>query len=314
MTISQTILDKINEAKQKRITIYPVRTNWASQVGHPCEAFLVYSRTRWQDQLKHDLRLQYIFDEGRNQEQAIQNDLRAAGVEIVEQQRPFEWPEYRISGRLDWNTRVNGTVLPTEVKGLAPSSWDKIDSIEDMLKHKRYYVRMYPAQLFVYLLMANKERGLFILRNKITGQYKIIEVPLDYEYAEGLLKKIEDVNLCLAESREGEKNIDEEICAECKFRHICLGKRDFGKGLQIIDNEELEADLNRMDLIKNIYQEYKALDEKVKKMVEGKEKISVGGFFITGKYIEATKYSIPQDIKSQYAEKYKYWKKKIVKI
>ena len=62
---TQSIIDKIIQGKKKKIFIAPQHVCRASQIGHPCERFLVYSITRWQDQKPHSAETEFMFEGGR---------------------------------------------------------------------------------------------------------------------------------------------------------------------------------------------------------------------------------------------------------
>src|SRR5256885_245232 len=82
---------------------------------------------------------------------------------------------------------------PAEIKGLNPFTAARIVELDDIRFHPDAWVRRYYAQLQAYLFLASEEHGLFILLNKSNGRIEFVDVPLDYEYAEGLLKKAERV-------------------------------------------------------------------------------------------------------------------------
>ena len=230
------IVEKILEAKGKKIKQWPVNANRASELGHECLRYLVLNRTRWQEKSPHDARLQMIFDMGRMVEDAVQQDLREAGFTIVEQQRPFSWPEYQITGSIDMKLVIDGDVFPCEVKSAAPHAFNSINSVQDMLSHKWAYMRKYPAQLTLYLLMDSKDRGLFLFKNKSTGEMKEIWVDLDYEFAESLVKKAEAINKHVADGTLPEPmEYSENICGDCAFQHICLPDR-IGKEVEVTDD------------------------------------------------------------------------------
>src|SRR5438309_8002720 len=55
----------IDDYKASKIEQWPVRSNRASELGHPCERFLTYNRVAWRHARLPDVGLQYVFDEGR---------------------------------------------------------------------------------------------------------------------------------------------------------------------------------------------------------------------------------------------------------
>jgi len=308
------IVERILESKQSKIKQYPVNANRASELGHECLRFLVLNRTRWQEKALYDTRVQMIFDMGNAVEDLVFRDLREAGFTIVEQQRPFSWREYQITGSIDFKIAIDGKVYPCEVKSAAPHPFASINSVQDMIRHKYHYMRKYPAQLTLYLLMDNKEEGLFLFKNKSTGELKEIWMDLDYEFAESLVKKAEAINKHVAEGTLPEPmDYQEDICGECPFVHICLPDR-IGKEVEIAqDGELLELVTRYMDL-KPGAKEYDEVNERITKLVQGREKILVGDYFIEGKWIDRKVYHVPDDVKAQYADTSQSWQKKIIPV
>ena len=308
------IVEKILEAKERKIKQYPVNANRASEMGHPCLRYLVLLRTRWQERPLHDVKLQMIFDMGHVVEDAVYQDLREAGITIVEQQRPFSWKEYQITGSIDFKIALDGMVYPTEVKSAAPHPFESINSVPDMLRHKYLYMRKYPAQLTLYLLMDGKEQGLFIFKNKSTGELKEIWMDLDYEFGETLIKKAEAINKHVAEGTlPAPMDYQEDICQECPFVHICLPDR-IGKEVEVTEDGELLELVTRYMTLKPGAKEYDEVNERINKLVQGREKILVGDYFIEGKWVTRKVYHVPDDVKKQYEDTSQSWKKDIIKV
>ena len=308
------IVEKVLEAKARKIKQWPVNSNRASELGNECLRYLVLNRTRWEEKTLHNAKLQMIFDMGKMVEESVMQDLREAGFVIVEQQRPFSWAKYQITGSIDCKIAIDGKTYPTEIKSAAPFSFNSINSIEDMKRHKWHYMRKYPAQLTLYLLMDGKDRGLFIFKNKSTGELKEIFLDLDYDFAESLIKKAEAINKHVAEGTLPEPmEYSEEICADCPFVHLCLPDR-IGKEVEIVEDGRLLELLNRYAELKPVAKEYEDVDSQIKKLVEGREKIIVGNFFIEGKWVDRKVYNIPTEIKNQYETISRYWKKQIINM
>ena len=308
------IVEKVLEAKARKIKQWPVNSNRASELGNECLKYLVLNRTRWEEKTLHNAKLQMIFDMGKMVEESVMQDLREAGFVIVEQQRPFSWAKYQITGSIDGKIVIDGKTYPTEIKSAAPFSFNSINSIEDMKRHKWHYMRKYPAQLTLYLLMDGKDRGLFIFKNKSTGELKEIFLDLDYDFAESLIKKAEAINKHVAEGTLPEPmEYSEEICADCPFVHLCLPDR-IGKEVEIVEDGRLLELLNRYAELKPVAKEYEDVDSQIKKLVEGREKIIVGNFFIEGKWVDRKVYNIPTEIKNQYETISRYWKKQIINM
>lgn len=285
------LIEKVIEAKQKKIRLFPTHVNSASEIGHPCMRYLVFKRTRWADATLHDVNLQFIFDEGHIQERAVLRDLEDAGVTVIEQQRDYFWADIQLSAHLDGKVFVpiendpeQTELAPIEIKSMSPFVWVKINSVEDMLNSRMAHLRKYPAQLTVYNLLSNASRGFLILKNKSTGQLKEIEVPLNYEYAESLLKKCEEINAHVQRGTTPEPIAwDENTCGRCQFAHICLpeAKRE---ALDLTNDPDLEAKLKRRAELAPLRSEYEEIDEDVKAAVKEKPKVLCGNFLITGRF------------------------------
>jgi CRISPR/Cas system-associated exonuclease Cas4 (RecB family) len=296
------IVEKVYEYKRSQIKQYPVNANRASSLGHPCTRYLVFDRTRWEEKTLHNERLQMIFDLGNDIEQRVLKDLTEAGLSIIEQQRSFSWPEYQITGHIDAKCLIDAKAYPLEIKSTSPFVFDKINSIDDMLKSKYAYMKAYPGQMMLYLLMDNKERGFFLLKNKVTGAMKEIPVDLDYDIGEALLQKATAINTHVANKTLPDPiEYDENVCSDCGYNHICTPDR-IGKEVEIIDNEELEELLKRYEELKPSTKEYDEIDKRISEIVNGKEKLLVGGWFITGKEQTRKAFTVKEG---------KFWVKKI---
>ena len=308
------IVEKVLEAKERKIEQWPITANRASELGHECLRYLVLNRTRWQEKTLHGARLQMIFDMGRMVEDLVSQDLREAGFTVVEQQRSFSWAKYQITGSIDFKLSIDGKVYPTEVKSAAPHPFGSINSVVDMLHHKYHYMRKYPAQLTLYLLMDNKEEGLFLFKNKSTGELKEIWMDLDYDFAETLVKKAEAINRHVAEGTLPEPmEYNEDICSECAFVHICMPDR-IGKEVEVTDDSALLELVTRYMELKPGAKEFDEVNERITKLVQGREKILVGDYFIEGKWVERKVYHVPDEVRLKYADTSQSWQKKIMRV
>jgi len=296
-------IEKIIESKKREIKIYPVHSNRASDLGNPCVRYHVLNRTRWQEKQLHDVGLQMIFDLGNDIEQIVLRELAEAGVKVIEQQRPFEWKEYNITGHIDGRILADdGSTPPFDIKSSSPYVFDLINSVDD-LKNGRYpYLKKYPTQLNLYMLMGEEEKGLFFFKNKVSGQLKEIWMDLDYELGEETLQRAETVNKYVAEGTIPEQCDCED--ERCPFLHICLPDM-VGKEVEVVDNNELEQMITRYNDLKTAADEYNELNKQIGKAVEGREKLMVGNYFISGKWIERKGFAVPGS---------KYWRRSIKEI
>jgi CRISPR/Cas system-associated exonuclease Cas4 (RecB family) len=307
-------IEKVMDHKQKNMEQWPIVSNRASECGHPCERYLVFNRTRSQEKTLPSVTLQLVFDLGNDIEKRVLRDLEEAGVAIKEQQRGFEWKEYQITGSIDAKIIDDGYVYPLEIKSCSPFVFNKIDTIEDLKKGKYLYLRKYPTQLNLYLLMSEKEKGLFIFKNKVNGQMKEIWMDLDYELGEETLQKIERVNTHVASGTLPEPiEWDDNVCSECGYIHVCNPIRT-GKEVEILDDEEMLELLIKRESLQAYAKEFEEIDGVLKERLEGRDKLLIGDYYITGSWRKTTRYEVPKDIKDQYKTESQYWVRKIAKL
>lgn len=286
------IVESIIELKKSHIKQWPVNSNRASNLGHECLRYLVYERTRWQEKTLHGVELQTIFEEGNLHETAVLRDLQDAGFQVIEQQRAFQWSEYNITGHIDAKVLIEGIAVPIEIKSCSPWIFQNIETAADLYNGKYHHLRMYPAQMTLYLLMDNKDYGLFIFKNKSNGQLKEVRMDLDYELGERLLQKAEQINQHVsADTIPPHCDYDESVCGQCGYLHICLPdiKRD---AMELKSDPELEAKLARMFELKPFKKEHDTIDKDLKKEFNRLEKAMIGNYLITGKEIQRKSYEV----------------------
>jgi CRISPR/Cas system-associated exonuclease Cas4 (RecB family) len=249
---------------------------------------------------------------GNEIEEIVLKELAEAGIKILEQQRSFEWKEYQITGHIDGKVLFGDQIFPMEIKSCSPFVFKAINSINDLKNGKYGYLRKYPVQLNLYLLMDNKEKGVFLFKDKTSGQFKEIWMDIDYALGEETLKRAEAINTHLAAGTMPEPINDDMWCEGCPFAHICLPEH-IGKEVEI-DTTNLSEMLDRLEELKPIVKEYEEIDDQVKETVKGREKILAGNWFVTGKYYDRKSYDVPAEIKSQYEKVTQYWKTAIKKV
>ncbi len=272
-----------------RIRIQPNPNNRASEAGHDCERYLVYARRNWREKIRHDARLQRVFDEGVLQEQAILQKLAAAGIVVVEQQRSLEWKQFQLTGHIDGKLSWDGELYPLEIKSFSAVNFNAIDTVEDMIRSKHGYMRKYPVQMQLYLLMDESPEGLFLLKDKSSGAIKLVPCRLDYEFAEKILQKLERVNAHVAAGTYPDRcEYSDGLCGQCLLRHLCLPDKDYGSAEFIADSDFIFT-LERREELKESVKEYEELDEEVKSRVKPYETdIIAGNFLLKRKHIVKT--------------------------
>lgn len=302
------VVNKVYESVANQIRVSRCHSNRASELGHPCTRYLVYCQSNWQDAKPVSPELQFIFEGGRMIEVLALEQLKDAGFQVSNQSRDFEDKKLNISGHVDCFLSENGSgSFPCEIKGISQWSFDAVNSAEDMLKAKQHFLRKYPGQLQLYLYLANKEEGLFYIVNKQTYRPKEIWMALDYEFCEGLLKKAESINQHLEnESLPDRVEYDENLCAWCRFSHICLPGIQH-EGANFFDSEEMVARLEKREALKSVKKEYEELDKQIKATFKGKKETICGDFRITSK-------EVVKEISARDAYQSKYWNTRITRL
>lgn len=290
---AQEINDRIAIAKQEKIKVYPCRNLRASNIGHPCERYLYLLITRWEEQQPHDVGLQHIFDLGNTLETHTINNLKEAGYEVITPtQWSFQIEKPLITGREDLRIKdENGELIPVEVKGISPFEFGKLNTVNDFLCSKKYYIRQYPAQLQIYMYHFNKLYGFFALTNKLTGETKMIRMDFDWDMADNLLRKAERIYKAIKEKKEPDAVEDIAMCEGCRLSHICGLHRDIPADVELDD--ELDNLIIEKYALKTYVDKYKEVDTSIKSKVGEREKVITGNYLLQRKCIQKKSYTVP---------------------
>lgn len=297
MTAEQ-INARLFKAKADKIKVYPVRNLRASNLGHPCERFLYLLIEHWEEQTPHDVGLQNIFDLGNTLEEHTINNIKEAGFEVfTPTQRSFKIDVRGgiITGREDIRIKdEHGELFPVEIKGISPFEFDKLNTVDDFLKSKKAWIQGYPAQLFVYMLKFGKEKGYFAITNKLTGETKFIEVPLDYDYGEKMLSKAERIYRALADKTPPPACDDIAYCENCPMAHVCGECRRVPTDIDL--DEELDALIDRKQSLAEAKKEYEQVDKEIKAKIGEREKIITGHYLIERKQFLKKAFTVPESV------------------
>lgn len=291
---AKQINEKLFKAKADKIQVYPVNNLRASNLGHPCERYLFLLIKHWDEQKPHDVGLQNIFDLGNTLEEHTIKNIKEAGFEVVTptvRSWKIEVKGGIITGREDIRIKdENGELIPVEIKGISPFEYDKLNSVEDFLNSKKTYIQGYPAQLFIYMLRFGKEKGFFALTNKLTGETKFIEVPLDYDYGEQMLSKAERVYAALSADKAPDACEDINVCEGCSLAHICGMVRR--KPADVDLDDELDELINRKQELAPAKKEFEEVDKQIKARIGEREKVITGEYLIERKAIQKQAYTV----------------------
>lgn len=291
---AQEINERLSAAKQKKIKVYPCRNLRASNIGHPCERFLYLLVTRWEEQQPHDVGLQNVFDLGNTLEAHTINNLKEAGYEVI---TPTQWSfqinRPLITGREDLRIKdENGELIPVEVKGISPFEFEKLNTVDDFLQSKKYYIRQYPAQLQIYMYHFGKMYGFFALTNKLTGETKMIRMDFDWDMADSLLKKAERIYKAIEDKKEPDAVEDMTMCDGCKLAHVCGVHRGIEPDVEM-DGELNDLIVKKYDL-KKYADKYSEVDKAIKSKVGERDKVITGDYLVWRKCIHKKSYTVPE--------------------
>jgi len=263
---SGSISAQVKAHKATKIRVGNTTSNRASMLGEECVRKIVYERTRSQDKKLHDVGLQMIFDAGNVIEDAALNDLREAGFRIVHQQRDLAIQNLNITGHIDAAIETVDGLVPIDVKSMSQHVWASIKSPEDFFSHKLSHVNKYPAQILLYAHMMGAEYGVLYCVNKTTFE------PRDFwfrtadfiDYINDLKAKAVTVNDHIADKTLPDRIKDQRHCPTCAFAHVCFPDKDFGPGVQMIEDSELLAKLERWHETLGVSDEHEELDQEIK--------------------------------------------------
>lgn len=285
METTLDIKNQIEQAQDKWLQDKIFRSRWkslrASGIDDICNRRLFYYMTCGELAEEIDIGLVAIFEEGKEQEPAVRRYLSELGFEIKKAGFTENMESHGISGQVDGTLDVNGNRYIVEIKTVSEYAWDSINKAEDL--NEGYY-RKWFGQMQVYLLLFNYEKGLFILKRKQAKQLKIIEVELDYDYAESLLKKAEIVNKAIKDGVAPDFLKSNPVeCRKCAFfAKVCNPPMDFGE-TQVIEDVILANKLERRAELVPLTSEYNKLDKEVKERFKEIPAAICANFSITGK-------------------------------
>jgi hypothetical protein len=320
------ILGQVQRHLKSLTRVLPHQSNWASSLADPCVRRLVYYRTHWDAQPEPSPWLQGIFETGKKIERVVVNILN----EIGQESRP-EWElvarggkvnddfckQHQIGGVPDVFLKVwpqaglgdRPKILgPVEIKGLDGNLFRAIHTVQD-LDQKRW-LRRYFGQLTIYELQCNYETGWFLLINKSNlYEYKFLELPLDLEYAEDLVRKADTVNAHIAAGTLPDQFNDPGECNGCPFAALCCPSCGTGGTLGAIEHEELEGCLLRLSELADVAKEIGGLEKQRDAILDnykGKD-LLCGDFMISWKHSGGTHPAKP-------ATPWEQWRKKISRL
>jgi CRISPR/Cas system-associated exonuclease Cas4 (RecB family) len=306
---SKTIKTAIEEAQNKYLQEQIHRSRWnsirASGIGDVCNRRIYYYLQCGElaDEITPELAA--IFGEGADQEADVRRFLSTLGFEVMKAGFTEQWREFNISGSVDGTLEHNGKRYIVEIKTVSEFAWEKLQTAQDF--NEGFYQKWY-AQIQLYMLLFNHDKGVFILKRKQAKQLRIIEIDLDYSYAESLLKKAEIVNKAVKENTPPEFIKNPIECKKCPFfGKVCNPSLDFGDAIVQIEDEVISEKLRIREELKPVASQYEKIDKEIKERFKEIPDAICGDFHISGKS-SVIKY------KPQEAREVTVWKAKIERI
>lgn len=297
---------------------HPVKSNRASTIGHPCMRFLVFERTRWPEKIPPSPSLRRRFGLGNLMERYVIDQMRAAGIVVVEQQREYSIDEYQITGHIDGKAIIGDEIIPFDVKSTTTSTLAQIESVDDLLKADSYLV-MYPTQLNLYIHMDRQqggcpERGLFVFIDRVTGQYREIEMRYDPDMAIQTLAKSRTINTHVTQGTLPDPiTYNPNWCDPCGYRHLCAQEIVQNARIPLIDDDELFELIDRWGQLRPEAMEFERLNTILTRRLAGRTGI-IGSWLIDGAWIARKTAKVPEEVERQYMIEQRIWQGNIRRI
>jgi len=281
--------------------------NRASTIGHPCLRYLYYCRTAHDQRQIPPLRKRLIWREGERQELAVIMDLMEAGFKVKQAQRDFVNEALQLVGHPDGFLEVEGEEVLLEIKGVNPYSFSRISDWPDLLKSKFWWERGWYYQVQAYLLLAGKEKALMLLKNKVTGELKEVWVEADEQVKKEIESRCHLVNMHVSHQDPPERpeDMDEMVCRDCEFYHLCLPDT-LREPIEVRgDEDEIAELLDEREKLEEAHRRYQEINDLLKKKLEGVQRLIVGNWLIEGKEVVRKPYTVPET---------RYWRLSYKKI
>jgi len=195
--------------------------NWASQLGHPCRRFLVYSRLDWERRKEMSTEGRHRVKEGKRIETWLQHKIEDFGYPIVENQKRVTWPDLQISGKIDGKIRV-GDILPIlEIKSVNPRYWDSTRSLAAIAHNSAYWIRMIVTQPNLYMFMENEPWAMLALAT-FGKRPRFIPMHIDFDLGDKTVETARAVNEHVAAGTYPQRIFyHPQVCGLCDFSHLC---------------------------------------------------------------------------------------------
>ncbi len=272
------IAQAIREHRASTAGSWPVRSTYASKIGHPCDRYLTYHRTAWNLIPTPDAKLMGIFRRGKLIGGDIAQEAREAlakqGIEVVEQEVNVPPNTEDIGGRIDFGILIpqgkdqRPVFVPVEAKSMHGGYFDQLppedeQAIAWMLEHPSAYMRCYPIQILTYMHYRQIDVGLIFIRSAQTFEDRQVVIRYDAKLVqEQIIDRAKALKARVAKIEKARKpdepageflaridnllpdriDFNPSICGKCDFQPWCVPDIMKAQGIALeLDNEELET-------------------------------------------------------------------------
>jgi len=232
---------------------------------------------------------------GDDAEQRGLKELREMGYRVTKEQVPFELLDRRtkepvLRGKIDAFVEIPAPVpggrpsdVPVEAKSMDAHVYDAIETTEDLARY--WWTKKYFAQTQAYLIGYERPWG-FLWVTNLKGDWKPIHVSLDYEYAERVWSFAENIVAAVRDYRAGGPlppfTTDPTECARCAFFGRACQPPIRETGAAVIEDQYLEAALERRFNVEQPHREFQALDKRIReRLLLGPARQICGPFMVS---------------------------------
>jgi len=245
-----------------------------------------------------------IYEEGHTQEGIVIKELEEAGYQLKKVDRMVD-DKLELTGEIERMIKLNGNIYPLDIKSCSTQMFNRIkqfDTGEEMLNSDFIWLRHYPVQMQLYLLLYKYGKGILFFKDKDKGRKHPIHVDFDVHFTEEVINGLEVVNKYV-ERKELPKINFCDACKSCGFYNYDFPDTDFAKeDVKRITDADAENMLMRREELKPLAKEYDDIDENIKLKYKGAN-VVVGDYRIYSKPYQATVYDVPDYVKKQYKNK-----------
>ena len=273
----EELFDEIHQKRSQDLALnrhnIPRRNPTASDLSK-CPREMALSIIHWEERPEPEEPLLKRFEVGNQKERQNISKLMSLGIQVVEHQSSFDLRDKSgrlvMSGHIDGKFYWKGKAYPFDHKTSHPLVYARVNTVDDLLRHK--YLYKYVNQIMAYQYLNNIDVGALWLDN-LLGDWKFIEVPLDWEMMEKILQNCEAAVDSVEKVRGGADELatlpgfysDPSFCSNCwAFKRLCNPPWSAGEGMSVIEGTELEAKISRRAALDEAATEYDALDREIK--------------------------------------------------